>query len=197
MEAKHFIGLLNFSRRFDKRECLVAIFLSGSRLDAAGDVDTSADTQDTIRLVDADEAADSSGQTAIVDANSDSTDAATAQTAESTGLGATLQRVLGDRNTLLGAGAGLALLGLLGAWLMRRKKPAVAATVGSDARVEPEFAGSDTNTDTKVADKQARTASATATAAAPAAAVAAERTRAPESMDETLVQDDTVSEADV
>ncbi len=165
--------------------------------DAAGDVDTSADTQDTIRLVDADEAADSSGQTAIVDANSDSTDAATAQTAESTGLGATLQRVLGDRNTLLGAGAGLALLGLLGAWLMRRKKPAVAATVGSDARVEPEFAGSDTNTDTKVADKQARTASATATAAAPAAAVAAERTRAPESMDETLVQDDTVSEADV
>ena len=40
---------------------------------------------------------------------------------------APLQRSLGDRTTVMAAGGGLALLGLLGAWAMRRRKtPAVA-----------------------------------------------------------------------
>ncbi len=161
--------------------------------DSSDEVDTDAAGATPLDADEATEAGDL--QTAIVDARAQSPVSEQPSDTQPAGIGATLQRAIGDRNTLLGAGAGLALLGLLGAWLLRRKPKAAAK---SGARVEPDF----TPREPQVADndKQARTSADTATAtagAATAAVVTKSRTAGPEAMDETLAQDDTVSEADV
>ena len=102
-----------------------------------GSDESDSDAAGSIRLVDADESIKASDlQTQIVDARAEAPAIEQPADTESAGFGATLQRALGDRNTLLGAGAGLALLGLLGAWLFRRKPKAKTA---AGTRVEPDF----------------------------------------------------------
>ncbi len=165
------------------------------------------DDVDTIRLVeaDADESAVAvdSEQTTGIEANAEVSAAGETSGSEASGLGATLQNALGDRKTLLGAGAGLALLGLLGAWLFRRK-PKVAADTGR--RLEPDFDDqqvepvADSDNQARVSAQQPAAGAAAGAAASAAVAVAGGKsaaTKAPEAMDETLAHDDTVSEADV
>lgn len=109
-------------RRLEDESTKVKDKLAALQAEASANLSTVTDDGTTVASNVMDKAAD---------AGSDTTD----MVKDLTGKGAAaaggmlaiapLQRVMGDRKNVLAAGGGLALLGLLGAWAMRRRRPPV------------------------------------------------------------------------